>query len=240
MRYWEGDMIQVKQLLKKFLMGETELVALDNLSFEIPTGQFISITGRSGAGKSTLLYNISLLDKPTSGEVIIDGQNVAELDDKARVIYRLNNFGFIFQDYALLPTLTAKENVILPMLMQGINQSDASKKADAALERVGLDGKFDNLPNQLSGGQQQRVSIARSIIHNPKILFADEPTANLDSESSKTVLDTFLRLNKDEHLTIVMVTHERDYAKIADRQLEMFDGKIIHDVLQKPTRARKH
>ncbi len=233
-------MIQIKNLRKQFLMGETELVVLNNLSFEIPTGQFISITGRSGAGKSTLLYNISLLDKPTAGEVIIDGQNVAQLDDKARVIYRLNNFGFIFQDYALLPTLTAKENVMLPMLMQGINQSEVSDKAEEALKRVDLAEKFDNLPNQLSGGQQQRVSIARSIVHNPKILFADEPTANLDSESSKTILETFLRLNKEEKLTIVMVTHEKDYAKIADRQIELFDGKIIHDVVQKQSSKKKH
>ena len=220
-------------------MGETELVALNKVSFDIPTGQFIAITGRSGAGKSTLLYNISLLDKPTAGEVIIDGQNVAELDDRTRVIYRLNNFGFIFQDYALLPTLTAKENVVLPLLMQGMVKNTAGKKAEVALSHVELDGKFDNLPNQLSGGQQQRVSIARSIVHNPKILFADEPTANLDSESSKTVLDIFLRLNKDENLTIVMVTHERDYAKIANRQIEMLDGKITHDIMQKHTRIRK-
>ena len=226
-------MIQIKNLLKKFQMGETELVALSKVSFEIPTGQFIAITGRSGAGKSTLLYNISLLDKPTAGEVTIDGQNIEALDDKARVIYRLNNFGFIFQDYALLPTLTAKENVVLPMLMQGMDKHTAAKKAEEALARVELDGKFDNLPNQLSGGQQQRVSIARSIVHNPKILFADEPTANLDSESSRTVLEIFLKLNREEKLTIVMVTHERDYAKIANREIEMFDGKIIHDVMQK-------
>ena len=220
-------------------MGETELIALNDLSFEIPTGQFISITGRSGAGKSTLLYNISLLDKPTAGEIIIDGQNIAELDDKARVIYRLETFGFIFQDYALLPTLTAKENVILPLLMQGIDQATASKKAEVALDRVELGGRIDNLPNQLSGGQQQRVSIARSIVHNPKILFADEPTANLDSESSKTVLEIFLKLNKEEKLTVVMVTHERDYAKIADREFEMFDGKIVHDVMHKRTKVKK-
>lgn len=231
-------MIQIKKLLKKFQMGETELIALNTINFDVPTGQFIAITGRSGAGKSTLLYNISLLDKPTAGEVIIDGQNVAELEDRTRVIYRLNNFGFIFQDYALLPTLTAKENVVLPLLMQGMDKQTAGKKAEEALERVELAGKFDNLPNQLSGGQQQRVSIARSIVHNPKILFADEPTANLDSESSKTVLDIFLRLNKDENLTIVMVTHERDYAKIANRQIEMFDGKITHDIIQKRARVR--
>jgi putative ABC transport system ATP-binding protein len=226
-------MIHIKNLLKKFQMGETELIALNNVSFDIPTGQFIAITGRSGAGKSTLLYNISLLDKPTAGEVIIDEQNVAEFDDRMRVIYRLNNFGFIFQDYALLPTLTAKENVILPLLMQRMDKNTAAKKAEAALERVELSGKFDNLPNQLSGGQQQRVSIARSIVHNPKILFADEPTANLDSESSRTVLEIFFKLNREEKLTIVMVTHERDYAKIANREIEMFDGKIVHDVVHK-------
>jgi putative ABC transport system ATP-binding protein len=226
-------MIQVKNLLKRFQMGETELVALNNLSFEIPTGQFIAITGRSGAGKSTLLYNISLLDKPTSGEILIDGQDIAALDDQKRVLYRRDYFGFIFQDYALLPTLTAKENVVLPMIMQKVDKETASAKAEKALDVVGLGGKLDNLPNQLSGGQQQRVSIARSIVHNPKILFADEPTANLDSESSKTVLDIFLRLNRDENLTIVMVTHEKDYAKLADRDIELFDGKIIKDTLQK-------
>lgn len=232
-------MISVKNLFKKFHMGDTELVALNNLSFEIPTGQFVAITGRSGAGKSTLLYNISLLDVPTSGQEFIDGQDIDELDDKARIVYRRNNFGFIFQDYALLPTLTAKENVVLPLLMQGIDNITAAKKAEEALERVALGDRIDNLPNQLSGGQQQRVSIARSIVHKPKILFADEPTANLDSESSKTILDTFLRLNKDENLTIVMVTHEKDFAKLADRDIELFDGKIISDTIQKHAARRK-
>ena len=232
-------MIQVKNLFKKFKMGETELVALNNVSFEIPTGQFVAITGRSGAGKSTLLYNISLLDIPTSGVEIIDGQDVDTLDDKARILYRRNNFGFIFQDYALLPTLTAKENVVLSLLMQGIDKQTAAKKAETALERVELEGKFDNLPSQLSGGQQQRVSIARSIVHMPKILFADEPTANLDSESSKRVLDIFFRLNKDENLTIVMVTHEKDYAKLADRDIELLDGKIVSDTKQRLHPRRK-
>lgn len=225
-------MIQVKTLTKKFQMGDTELIALNNLSFEIPNGQFVAITGRSGAGKSTLLYNISLLDKPTKGEVVIEGKNIAELDDKARAMYRLDNFGFVFQEYALLPTLTALENVILPMLMQGIDKEVAIQKALEALAKADLPDKPNNLPSQLSGGQQQRVAIARGIAHNPKILFADEPTANLDTESSQHVLDTFLKLNKSG-LTIVMVTHERDYAKIADRDIEMLDGKIIHDTLQK-------
>jgi putative ABC transport system ATP-binding protein len=233
-------MITVKNLTKKFKMGDADLIALNNLSFEIPTGQFLAITGRSGAGKSTLLYNISLLDVPTSGQEIIDGQDIVELSDKDRILYRRDNFGFIFQDYALLPTLTAKENVILSMLMQGIDKQVATKKAVEALEKVELGDRVDNLPNQLSGGQQQRVSIARSIVHKPKILFADEPTANLDSESSKTVLNIFLKLNKNENLTIVMVTHEKDYAKLADRDIELFDGKIIHDTMQRHPSKKKN
>jgi putative ABC transport system ATP-binding protein len=228
-------MIVVKKLLKKFRMGETELIALNNLSFEIPTGQFVAITGRSGAGKSTLLYTISLLDKPNNGDIYIDGQDIAALTDHKRVQYRRDNFGFVFQEYALLPTLTALENVMLPMLMQGLPRVVAAKKAMEALAKADLPDKPQHLPSQLSGGQQQRVAIARGIAHNPKILFADEPTANLDYESSRHVLDTFLKLNKSG-LTIVMVTHERDYAKIADRDLEMFDGRIIHDVMQKKRR----
>lgn len=226
-------MIEVKNLVKKFTLGDTELVALDDLSFEVPTGQFLAITGRSGAGKSTLLYNISLLDVPTSGSVIIDNQKVLEIEDQKRVVYRLNNFGFIFQEYALLPTLNSLENVVLPLLMEGFERVQAEKKAKEALERVELSDKLNNLPSQLSGGQQQRVSIARAIAHSPKILFADEPTANLDTESSKTILDIFLKLNKDANLTIVMVTHEPDYAKIADRTISLLDGNIISDTGKK-------
>ncbi len=226
-------MITVKNLVRKFHMGDTELIALKNLTFEVPTGQFLAITGKSGAGKSTLLYNISLLDKPTEGSIIIDGQDVDTLDDKKCVIYRRDNFGFIFQEYALLSTLTARENVMLPLLMQGIETAKAKELAKHALERVELGDKLDNLPSQLSGGQQQRVSIARAITHNPKILFADEPTANLDTQSSKTILDIFLRLNKTENLTIVMVTHEEDYAKLADRGITLSDGDIIKDRIQR-------
>jgi putative ABC transport system ATP-binding protein len=225
-------MIEVKNLVKKFQNGESELVVLHDLDFVIPTGQFIALTGRSGAGKSTTLYQLSLLDRPSGGSIRIDGQDVIAMDDSARVLYRRDNFGFIFQDYALLPTLNALENVILPLLMQGIPLSSAHKKGEEALEKVGLGDKFDNLPSQLSGGQQQRVSIARSIVHKPKILFADEPTANLDTESSKVVLDIFLELHK-QGLSIVMVTHELDYAKLAERILELRDGKIISDRMTK-------
>ena len=226
-------MINVKNLVRKFKSGEAEITVLKELTFQIPTSQFISITGRSGAGKSTLLYQLGLLDKATGGMIVIDGQDVDGLSDEERIIYRRENFGFIFQDYALLPTLTALENVMLPLLMQGIGTKEASEKARSALTQVKLPDKLDNLPSQLSGGQQQRVSIARSIVHGPKILFADEPTANLDTESSKTVLDIFSKLNKQEKLTIVMVTHEQDYAKIAEREMVLSDGMIIKDRLLK-------
>lgn len=226
-------MINVKNLVRKFKSGEAEITVLKELTFQIPTSQFISITGRSGAGKSTLLYQLGLLDKATGGTIVIDGQDVDGLSDEERIIYRRENFGFIFQDYALLPTLTALENVMLPLLMQGIGTKEASEKARSALTQVKLPDKLDNLPSQLSGGQQQGVSIARSIVHGPKILFADEPTANLDTESSKTVLDIFSKLNKQEKLTIVMVTHEQDYAKIAEREMVLSDGMIIKDRLLK-------
>lgn len=226
-------MITVKKLTKKFNTGEIELVALKDISFEVPVGQFLAITGRSGAGKSTLLYQLSLLDIATNGEIIVEGQNISNFTNQERVLYRRDNFGFIFQDYALLPTLTATENVMLPLLMQGIDKQTAEKKAHDALNHVELSDKYSNLPSQLSGGQQQRVSIARSIVHQPKILFADEPTANLDTYSSQTVLDIFRKLNKETKLTIVMVTHESDYAEIAHRRIELRDGAIISDKMQR-------
>lgn len=230
-------MITVKNLVKKFQTGETELLALNNISFEVPTGQFLAITGISGSGKSTLLYQLSLLDNPNEGSVEVDNHNILLLDEGKRVTYRRDNFGFIFQDYALLPVLTAIENVSLPMLMQGLDKNTARKKAEDALNTVNLSDKFNNLPSQLSGGQQQRVSIARAIAHNPKILFADEPTANLDTSSSKIVLDIFQQLNK-EGQTIIMVTHEPAYAAIAQRNIELLDGKIIKDRVQKSSAAR--
>lgn len=228
-------MIIIKNLVKKFKTGEIETVVLKGLNFDVPRGQFLAITGRSGSGKSTLLYQLGLLDYPSDGIITIDNQIITKLDDSKRVIFRRDSLGFIFQDYSILPMLTAKENVMLPMLAQGVDENVVVKKAIEVLTKVGLGEKVDNLPSQLSGGEQQRVSIARAIIHNPKILFADEPTANIDTESSKIVLDIFLKLNR-EGQTVVMVTHEPEYAKLADREIVLSDGMIIMDKMLKKSK----
>ena len=223
-------MIQVKNLFKTFKSRDSEIHAVENVSFDVPEGQFLSITGRSGSGKSTLLYQLGLLDYPTKGQIYINGIEAVSLSENTRTNMRLHTLGYIFQDYAILPTLTAIENVMVPLLMQGLSETEARLKARKALERVGLGDRADYTPSELSGGQQQRVSIARAIGHDPKIIFADEPTANLDSETANSVLDTFLELNKDGQ-TIIMVTHEPEYAALSDRILELSDGIIISDTL---------
>lgn len=223
-------MIQAEKLTKIFQSGDQKIIALNELSFSVPEGQFLTITGKSGSGKSTLLYQLGLLDLPTSGAVVIDGTDMVPMNENERTMARLNDLGYIFQDYAILPSLTALENVMAPLLMQGFTTEQAERKAKKALERVGLLDRMNNLPSQLSGGQQQRVAIARAIAHDPKIIFADEPTANLDSETSDQVIRTFIDLN-NEGQTIVMVTHEPEYAKLAHRTITMADGKVISDVM---------
>lgn len=225
-------MLTIKNLTKKFKSGDQETIAVNDLSFDIIEGQFVTITGKSGSGKSTLMYQIGLLDMPTSGQVIMDGKDLINLDEEGRTIIRLNDFGYIFQDYAIIPSLTALENTLLPLLMQGYDIKEAEEKAKIALTKIGLENKMNNLPSELSGGQQQRVSIARAISHSPKIIFADEPTANLDSETSAQVMKAFLDLNK-EGQTIIMVTHEEEYALMAHRTIHLADGKIVSDILNK-------
>jgi putative ABC transport system ATP-binding protein len=223
-------MIKANNLTKIFQSGDQEIRAINDLSFSVPEGQFLTITGKSGSGKSTLLYQLGLLDLPTTGEVHIDNLECVTLSENERTAIRLNDLGYIFQDYAILPSLTALENTVLPLLMQGYTMEVAEQKAIRALERVGLSDRMHNLPSQLSGGQQQRVSIARAIAHDPKIIFADEPTANLDSETSDQVIKAFIDLNRDGQ-TIVMVTHEPEYARLAHRTITMADGVIVSDVL---------
>ena len=225
-------MLKAENLTKIFESGDQKIIALNDLSFSVPEGQFLTITGRSGSGKSTLLYQLGLLDLPTSGKVLIDNVDMVPVSENQRTMTRLNDLGYIFQDYAILPSLTALENTVLPLLMQGYSIPEAEIKAKKALDRVGLSDRINNLPSQLSVGQQQRVAIARAIGHGPKIIFADEPTANLDSETSDQVIKTFLDLNK-EGQTIVMVTHEPEYAKMAHRTITMADGKITQDVLNR-------
>ncbi|MFA6354784.1 MAG: ABC transporter ATP-binding protein [Candidatus Paceibacterota bacterium] len=218
-------MIRVKDLVKIYKSGDSELVVLNGLNLEVKNGEFLSIIGRSGSGKSTLLYQLGLLDHPNSGHIDIDEVDTDKLAKDERTRFRLNNLGYVFQDYALVPELTAFENVAIPLLMQGKEKSEIKKVATEVLDRIGLGGKLDNLPSQLSGGEQQRVSIARAISHNPKVLFADEPTANLDNETSDSVMKVFLALHKQGQ-TIIMVTHEPEYAAMTERTV-LLDGGII-------------
>ena len=225
-------MITVKNITKDFTNGTVVTHVLRGVSLEIPDGQFVAIVGPSGAGKSTLMYQMSLLDTPNTGSIFVDEQEISALNDTDAIQYRLENFGFVFQDYALIPELTALENVTLLGLMQGVDYEVVKKEATDILSSFSLGGQIDHLPSQLSGGEQQRVSVARAIIKKPKILFADEPTASLDSDMSAQVMKVFLELNKKGQ-TIVMVTHEEEYAVMADRIVRVKDGKIVDDKMLK-------
>lgn len=219
------SIITVKNLIKTYTNGEVETRVLQDLDLEIQSGEFIAIMGKSGAGKSTLLYQISLLDRPTSGKIIVDGVDILALNEEERTDFRLKHLGYIFQDYALVPELSSIENVIIPLLMEGVSEDEAKQRGLESLRELGLDSKANNRPNQLSGGEQQRVSIARAIVQNPQILFADEPTANLDSTSSSAVIESLKRLH-EKGQTIVMVTHEEEYTRDCDRVIYLVDGKI--------------
>ncbi len=220
--------INAKNIHRKFGEGALTAHVLKGIDVVVEEGEFVAIMGKSGAGKSTLMYQLSVLDEPTEGSVVINDVDVTKLNESKRTAFRLNTLGYVFQNYALVPDLTAEENVMLPLLMRGYTTKEARDAARTALDGVGLEGKYKNLPAQLSGGEQQRVSIARAVAGKPRILFADEPTANLDTVSGTQVVDLIANLNKTEGQTVVMVTHEREYALGCDRIIHMEDGVVTN------------
>ncbi|NBD73825.1 ATP-binding cassette domain-containing protein [Patescibacteria group bacterium] len=224
------DILTTTHLSKTYHIGDVTVEAVRDVSFAVAAGEYVAITGRSGAGKSTLLYQLSLLDTPSAGSVAVKGEDTSHYSERRKTALRLATFGYVFQDYALIPELTAIENVKVPLLMQGCYRG-CDERAAEILAAVGIGDRMHNRPSQLSGGQQQRVAIARALVARPSVLFADEPTANLDTETGETIMTLLDDLNASGQ-TIVMVTHEDIYAQRAGRLIEMQDGKIIRDEAQ--------
>ncbi len=222
-------MLEVRKLTRKYHTGKLEVAALSDVSFDMPDGQIICITGKSGSGKSTLLHQLGLLDRPTSGEIYLDGLEVARLPDAARSRMRLARLGYVFQEFALLHELTACENVYLPAMMLGLQTDHYRERAGELLDMVGLAGRWRHLPRELSGGEQQRVAIARALINQPRLLLADEPCANLDTASSEQVMTTLVRLNTEMGLSIIFVSHDPDDKKYAGRWLTLSDGHLVEE-----------
>ena len=216
--------IEMIEIRKSFGQPPTEV--LKGINGRIESGEMISIAGRSGSGKSTLLYIISSLDRPTSGEVLVDGIPLSSLDSKSLHHFRNKKMGFVFQFHHLLPELTALENIMMPTL-KSHEKTDFLNRALGLLEEFGLSDKKDRLPRQLSGGEQQRVAIARALVMNPQIVFADEPTGNLDSMNGQLVLSHFQRINKERGTTIIYVTHDQQFAQVASRQIQLVDGRVV-------------
>lgn len=224
------ELIRMNGIKKSFQTGEITTRVLKGIDLTINTGEFVAIMGHSGAGKSTLMNLLSFLDHPTEGEYVFDGINTERFDDDALADIRNQKIGFVFQMFNLLPNVTSQDNTKLPLMYAGVSESVQNQKAQKALERVGLGHRLYHRPNQLSGGEQQRVAIARALINDPKIIFADEPTGNLDTKSSHEIIEMFCDLHKNQGHTIIMVTHEDDIAAFAQRIIKLSDGKIIEDI----------
>jgi putative ABC transport system ATP-binding protein len=223
------SLIEVKNLIKEYQTGDTTFRALDDVSLTVEHGEFVSIMGASGSGKSTFMNMIGCLDKPTSGTYFLDGIDVMQLDSEELSEIRNLKIGFVFQGFNLISRTSALENVELPMIYKGIPEEERLKRAQKALEVVGLEHRINHYPNQMSGGQQQRVAIARAIVNDAPIIFADEPTGNLDTKTSVEVMNFFVKLNEEADKTIVLVTHEPDIAAFSKRIVRFQDGKIISD-----------
>lgn len=221
-------MIHISHLSKIYNTGDVDTVALDDVSFDVKEGEFVAIMGPSGSGKSTLMHLIGALDTPTKGEYVLDGEDVSKLSDDELADIRNRKIGFVFQSFNLLPRRTAMQNVILPMIYGGVPKEERTKRAKKYLEMVGLGDRLEHTSSQLSGGQMQRVAIARSLVMNPAILLADEPTGNIASHQADEIMAIFQKLNDEGH-TIVMITHEDDIAEHAKRIILLKDGKIVKD-----------
>ena len=222
--------ISVKSLVKTYVIGEVEVRALRGVNLEVQTGEFLAVTGPSGSGKSTFMHIIGCLDRPTSGQYFLDGQDVSRMPKDALAVVRNTKIGFVFQGFNLLSRTTALDNVEMPLLYRGgLKTSERRQRALDALKAVGLENRADHHPNQLSGGQQQRVAIARALINQPSILLADEPTGNLDTRTSIEVMAIFQRLNQERNITVVLITHERDIAEYGTRIASFRDGLVVAD-----------
>ena len=219
--------IRVRDLYKIYRVGENRVRALNGVSFELYKGEFVAVVGTSGSGKSTLLNMMAGLEKPTKGEILIGRTHIERLSEKQLVAFRRENVGFIFQSYNLLPTMNAVENVALPLSFRGVSRKERLKKALHYMKLVGVKDQAQHMPSQMSGGQQQRVGIARALVVDPKIIFADEPTGNLDSRTTMEVLRLMQRIVKERSQTLVMVTHDNNLASYADRRIRIVDGKIV-------------
>ena len=223
--------ISVRKLVKTYIVGEVEVQALRGVDLEVQPGEFVAVTGPSGSGKSTFMHIIGCLDKPTSGQYFLDGQDVSRMTKDQLAAIRNKKIGFVFQGFNLLARTSALDNVELPLLYGGstLKTAERHKRAMEVLRAVGLENRADHHPNQLSGGQQQRVAIARSLINNPSILLADEPTGNLDTRTSVEVMDIFQRLNRERGITVMLITHEQDIAEYGTRTVAFRDGVVVSD-----------
>lgn len=223
--------LEVMNLTKKYGQGESEVVALDHVSFSVEKGEFVAIIGASGSGKSTLMNMIGGIDHPTSGSILIDGKDISNMNEDELAIFRRRNLGMIYQFYNLIPTLTAEENIVLPWRLDGRKANQ--KRVDEIIRILGLTERAKHLPGQMSGGQQQRVSIGRALINEPAFILADEPTGNLDSKTSREIVDLLKIANQKYNQTILLITHDEKIALLADRVITIGDGKIIGDEVMK-------
>lgn len=221
------EILEVNELTKIYGSGDSLVTALDHVSFQVKKGEFVAIVGASGSGKSTLMNLIGGIDRPTSGDVVVDGRHIFDMDESALAIFRRRNIGIVYQFYNLIPNLTVVENIMLPCLLD--NRKPDAKKLTEILEMTGLADRADHLPGELSGGQNQRVSVGRALINDPAFILADEPTGNLDSKAGRKIIELLTAANRKENQTLILVTHDEKIALLADRILTISDGKLVRD-----------